>query len=150
MRAVVQRASQAEVTVEGKVVGSIAQGVVVLLGIVPEDTMEDVLWLCSKICRMRIFADATGVMNLSLAEVRGQALIISQFTLHASTKKGNRPSYIRAARPDHAEPLYEAFLQTMAHELGSPVERGIFGAMMQVQLTNDGPVTILLDTKDKE
>jgi D-tyrosyl-tRNA(Tyr) deacylase len=122
----------------------------VLLGIEDADDRTDVEWLCVKIARMRIFADAEGVMNLSLAESGVDALVVSQFTLHASTKKGNRPSYIRAARPEHAEPLYETFKQLLSAELGRPVPSGIFGAMMEVELVNDGPVTILLDSRDRE
>ncbi len=150
MRAVVQRTSRAEVRVDGKVTGSIGKGVMILLGIEANDTQEDIEWLCNKICRMRIFPDMEGVMNLSLVDAHGDALVVSQFTLHASTKKGNRPSYIRAARPEMAEPMYEQFKKTMAEELGRPVHSGIFGAMMDVELVNDGPVTILLDTKAKE
>lgn len=122
----------------------------ILLGIEAYDTQEDIEWLCSKLCRMRIFPDMEGVMNLSLVDAHGDALVVSQFTLHASTKKGNRPSYIRAARPEMAEPMYEQFKTTLAQELGRPVHSGIFGAMMDVELVNDGPVTILLDTKAKE
>jgi D-tyrosyl-tRNA(Tyr) deacylase len=150
MRAVVQRTSRAEVRVDGKVTGSIGKGVMILLGIEANDTQEDIEWLCNKICRMRIFPDMEGVMNLSLVDAQGDALVVSQFTLHASTKKGNRPSYIRAARPEMAEPIYEQFKTTLAQELGRPVHSGIFGAMMDVELVNDGPVTILLDTKAKE
>jgi D-aminoacyl-tRNA deacylase len=122
----------------------------VLLGIEDADDRTDVEWLCVKIARMRIFADAAGVMNLSLTESGGDALVVSQFTLHASTKKGNRPSYIRAARPEHAEPLYGTFKQLLSAEFGRPVQSGIFGAMMEVELVNDGPVTILLDSRDRE
>lgn len=122
----------------------------VLLGIEDADDRTDAEWLCGKIARMRIFADAEGVMNLSLTESGGDALVVSQFTLHASTKKGNRPSYIRAARPEHAEPLYEAFKQLLSIELQRPVASGVFGAMMEVELVNDGPVTILLDSRDRE
>jgi D-aminoacyl-tRNA deacylase len=122
----------------------------VLLGIEDADDRTDAEWLCGKIARMRIFADAEGVMNLSLAESGGDALVVSQFTLHASTKKGNRPSYIRAAWPEHAEPLYEAFKQLLSAELQRPVASGVFGAMMEVEMVNDGPVTILLDSRDRE
>ncbi len=122
----------------------------VLLGIEDADDRTDAEWLCGKIARMRIFADAEGVMNLSLAESGGDAMVVSQFTLHASTKKGNRPSYIRAARPEHAEPLYEVFKQLLSTELQRPVASGVFGAMMEVELVNDGPVTILLDSRDRE
>jgi len=150
MRAVVQRVSRAEVRVNGAVTGRIGGGVMILLGIEEADGHEDAEWLCGKIARMRIFADTDGVMNLSLAESGGDALVVSQFTLHASTKKGNRPSYIRAARPEHAEPLYEAFKELLSKELGRPVPSGVFGAMMEVELVNDGPVTIVIDSKARE
>jgi len=150
MRAVVQRVSRAEVRVNGAVTGHVGLGVMILLGIEEADGHEDAEWLCGKIARMRIFADTDGVMNLSLAESGGDALVVSQFTLHASTKKGNRPSYIRAARPEHAEPLYEAFKQLLSKELQRPVASGVFGAMMEVELVNDGPVTILLDSRNRE
>lgn len=150
MRAVVQRVSRAEVRVGGSVTGSIGRGVMIFLGIEEADGREDAEWLCGKIARMRIFADDEGVMNLPLVESGGDALVVSQFTLHASTKKGNRPSYIRAARPEHAEPLYEIFKQLLSAEIQRPVSSGVFGAMMEVELVNDGPVTILLDTKARE
>lgn len=150
MRVVLQRVKQASVTVEEKVVGRIGSGVLILLGIEAADTVEDTEWLCGKIARMRIFNDAEGVMNLSLEESGGEALVVSQFTLHASTKKGNRPSYIKAARPEQAEPMYEQFKAKLAETLGKPVQSGIFGAMMDVELINDGPVTILMDSKARE
>ncbi|MCF8258752.1 MAG: D-tyrosyl-tRNA(Tyr) deacylase [Flavobacteriales bacterium] len=150
MRAVVQRVSRAEVRVEGRVTGQIGHGVLILLGVEDADTADDARWLCGKIARMRIFADDGDVMNISLCESGGDALVVSQFTLHASTKKGNRPSYIRSARPEHAEPLYVTFKQLLAAELGRPVASGIFGAMMEVELVNDGPVTIVLDTRARE
>lgn len=150
MRVVVQRVKRASVTVEGQVVGSIGQGVLILLGIEAADTVEDTDWLCGKIARMRIFNDSEGVMNVSLEESGGEALVVSQFTLHASTKKGNRPSYIKAARPEQAEPMYEEFKNKLAEILGKPVQSGVFGAMMDVELINDGPVTILMDSKNKE
>ena len=150
MRVVVQRVKRASVTVEGKVVGSIGSGVLILLGIEAADTVEDTEWLCSKICRMRIFNDEAGVMNVSLEENGAEALVVSQFTLHASTKKGNRPSYIKAARPEQAEPMYEQFKTKMSGMLNRPVASGIFGAMMDVELINDGPVTILIDSKQRE
>jgi D-tyrosyl-tRNA(Tyr) deacylase len=150
MRVVVQRVKRASVTVDGKVVGNIGHGVLILLGIEGADTQEDIEWLCGKICRMRIFNDDEGVMNVSLEENGGEALVVSQFTLHASTKKGNRPSYIKAARPEQAEPLYEQFKTKLSDMLMKPVGSGVFGEMMDVQLVNDGPVTILLDTKQKE
>lgn len=150
MRAVVQRVSRAEVRVGGRVTGGIGNGVMVLLGIEEADGPEDAEWLTGKVVRMRIFADEAGVMNRSLLESHGDVLVVSQFTLHASTRKGNRPSFIRAARPEHAEPLYERFKSLLTKELGRPVASGIFGAMMQVELVNDGPVTILLDSRNKE
>ncbi len=150
MRVVIQRVSSAEVRVDGRVTGSIGQGLLILLGIEDADTKEDITWLTGKISRLRIFDDSKGVMNLSVKEVNGEALVVSQFTLHASTKKGNRPSYVRAAKPEIAIPLYENFLSALEMELEKPVRRGIFGAMMQVSLINDGPVTIIIDTKFKE
>jgi D-tyrosyl-tRNA(Tyr) deacylase len=150
MRVVLQRVKRASVTVDGKVVGSIGYGVLILLGIEVADAQEDIEWLCGKICRMRIFDDDEGVMNVSLEENGGEALVVSQFTLHASTKKGNRPSYIKAARPQQAEPLYEQFKTKLSDMLMKPVGSGVFGAMMDVELVNDGPVTILIDTKQKE
>lgn len=150
MRAVIQRVSRASVTIDGNVAGSIGPGVLILLGIEHEDTIEDLQWLCGKIARMRIFTDQEGNMNLSLTDTAGDALVVSQFTLHASTKKGNRPSFIRAARPEVAEPLYETFKTHLSAEIGRPVQSGIFGAMMAVELVNDGPVTILVDSKARE
>ncbi len=150
MRVVIQRVSSASVRVDGLTIGQIDQGVLLLLGIEAEDDSTDIEWLCGKICRMRIFEDATGVMNLSLLDTKGDALLISQFTLHASTKKGNRPSYISAARPEQAEPLYEQFKTRLASELNKPISCGKFGAMMDVELINSGPVTILLDSKRRE
>lgn len=150
MRAVLQRVKRASVTVENEVVGSIGEGVLILLGIEAADTQEDIDWLCGKIARMRIFNDADGVMNVSLEESGREALVVSQFTLHASTKKGNRPSYIKAARPEQAEPMYEQFKTKLAEALGKPVASGIFGAMMDVELINDGPVTILMDSKNRD
>jgi len=150
MRVVVQRVSEASVTVKGEITGSIGPGLVVLLGIEEQDTMSDVEWLSAKLIRLRIFNDAQGVMNLSILETGGDFLIISQFTLHASTRKGNRPSYIRAARPEQAIPLYEAFVNQIAQGIGKPVNTGRFGAMMQVSLVNDGPVTLVIDSRNKE
>jgi D-aminoacyl-tRNA deacylase len=150
MRAVVQRVTQASVTIEGEVKSTIETGVLILLGIEEADAKEDIDWLCNKIVKMRIFNDENGVMNLSLQDVDGEALVISQFTLHASTKKGNRPSYIKAAKPDVAIPLYERFLSHMELTLGKSVGSGIFGADMKVSLLNDGPVTILIDSKNRE
>jgi D-aminoacyl-tRNA deacylase len=150
MRVVIQRATSAHVKISGEIHGSIEHGLVILLGIEHDDCKEDTDWLCRKICNLRIFDDADGVMNLSLADIGGQCLIISQFTLHASTKKGNRPSYLKAARPDISEPLYETFIKIMNSLLASPCQTGKFGADMQVSLINDGPVTIIIDTKNKE
>jgi D-tyrosyl-tRNA(Tyr) deacylase len=150
MRVVIQRTKEASVTVEGVVTGAIQKGLMVLVGIENADSAEDIEWLAGKIVNMRIFDDAHGVMNLSLKEVGGDLLLVSQFTLHAITKKGNRPSYIAAAKPDIAIPLYEAFIKQLQLELGKTIATGIFGADMKVQLLNDGPVTILVDTKNKE
>ena len=150
MRVVIQKVTQASVSIENQIVASIDKGLLVLVGIEDGDTNEDIAWLSSKIVNLRIFDDANGVMNLSVKEVEGEVLIVSQFTLHASTKKGNRPSYIRAARPEVAIPVYEAFIKQVETLLGKRVPTGQFGAMMQVSLCNDGPVTILIDTKNKE
>lgn len=150
MRAVVQRVSEAAVRIDGKVRAAIGTGVVVLVGIEEADTGEDVEWLAGKIARLRIFNDDSGVMNRSVQEAGGEILAISQFTLFASTKKGNRPSYTRAARPDVAIPLYEKFVAQLTAELGREVKTGVFGADMKVSLVNDGPVTIIIDTKKRE
>lgn len=150
MRAVIQRVSQASVTIHGNTRASIGNGLVVLLGIGHNDTTEDIGWLCGKIVRMRIFADENGLMNCSVQDKKGDILLISQFTLHASTKKGNRPSFITAAPPQTAIPLYEEFIATLNRELGKPAATGEFGADMKVSLVNDGPVTIVIDTKNKE
>lgn len=150
MRVVIQRVSQAQVTVNGEVCGKIGWGLMVLLGVEDSDTDEDVLWLAGKISNMRIFDDEQGVMNLSLMDKGYDILLISQFTLHASTKKGNRPSYIRASKPDHAVPLYESMKHELEKTLGKPIQTGIFGADMKVELLNDGPVTIIIDSKQKE
>ncbi|APG60264.1 D-aminoacyl-tRNA deacylase [Christiangramia salexigens] len=149
MRAVVQRVSEASVRVDHKVCSVIHQGLLILLGVENEDTEEDIDWLCRKIINMRIFNDSEGVMNESLKSVDGDAIIVSQFTLHASTKKGNRPSYIKAAKPEIAEPMYENFIKTFETKFGKAVGKGVFGADMKVSLLNDGPVTILLDSKQK-
>ena len=149
MRVVIQKVTQASVSIENQIVGSIDKGLLVLVGIEDGDTNEDIAWLSSKIVNLRVFDDANGVMNLSVKEVEGEVLIVSQFTLHASTKKGNRPSYIKAARPEVAIPIYEAFIKQVETLLGKRVPTGQFGAMMQVSLCNDGPVTILIDTKNK-
>jgi len=150
MKAVLQRVSQASVTIDGKVNGAIEQGLLILLGITHEDSQEDIDWLIRKTMNMRIFSDAEGLMNLSCQDVKGKYLVISQFTLQASTKKGNRPSYIGAARPEIAIPLYETFVKQLALQTQTEVETGIFGADMKVSLLNDGPVTIIIDSKNKE
>ena len=150
MRVVIQKVTEASVSIENQIVASINKGLLVLVGIEDGDTNEDIAWLSSKIVNLRIFDDANGVMNLSVKEVEGEVLIVSQFTLHASTKKGNRPSYIKASRPEVAIPIYEAFIKQVESLLGKRVPTGQFGAMMQVSLCNDGPVTILIDTKNKE
>jgi len=150
MRIVIQRVSSAQVTVNGKITGEIGSGLLVLLGIEEADGQEDVDWLSGKIVNLRIFADDQGVMNRSVIEINGDILVVSQFTLHASTRKGNRPSYIRAAKPEIAIPLYEQFVRKLSEDMGKPVSSGIFGAMMEVSLVNDGPVTIIMDTKVKE
>ncbi len=150
MIAVVQRVSEASVDIENSTVGKIGSGLMILLGIENEDGVEDIDWLSRKIINMRIFDDENGVMNKSLLDTGGDILLVSQFTLHASTKKGNRPSYIKAAKPEIAIPLYEKFKSKVESELGKQIQTGEFGAMMQVSLCNDGPVTILMDTKDKK
>lgn len=150
MIAVVQRTTAASVTIEGKKKSAIGIGLVVLLGIEDADTREDIDWLSRKIANLRVFNDAEGVMNKSCLHVNGEVLLISQFTLHASTKKGNRPSYIKAAKPDFAIPLYEKFKEALESHLSSEVQTGEFGADMKVDLINDGPVTIIIDTKDKK
>ncbi|MDO6596200.1 D-aminoacyl-tRNA deacylase [Oceanihabitans sp. 2_MG-2023] len=150
MKAVIQRVSQASVTINKEIVASIHEGVLILLGIVPEDTQEDINWLSNKITNLRIFNDAEGVMNNSLKTNNGDAIVVSQFTLHAKTKKGNRPSYILAAKPELAIPLYQKFINQIEKDLGKPIQTGEFGTDMQVALLNDGPVTIIIDTKNRE
>ena len=150
MRTVIQRVRHASVTIEGRVKSEIGQGLLILVGVEDSDTQEDVNWLAQKIAALRIFDDAEGVMNLSLSDIGGEALVVSQFTLWASYKKGNRPSYIRASRPDKAIPMYEAFCARLSEVLGRPVDTGEFGADMKVELLNDGPVTICMDTHNKE
>lgn len=150
MRALIQRVTCASVSIENEIRSEIGQGLMILLGIEVEDNTGDVDWLCRKIVQLRIFDDDQGIMNLPISEVDGEVLAVSQFTLHAKTKKGNRPSYITAARPEIAIPLYEAFVKQLGTMLGKTVKTGKFGAYMQVNLTNDGPVTILIDTKNKE
>lgn len=150
MRIVIQRVSEASVSVGGKVISKINAGMMILLGIEDADTEEDIEYLCNKLTKLRIFSDENDAMNLDINQIEGSFLVVSQFTLHAMTKKGNRPSFIRAARPEKAIPFYETFLKRLAYISGRPVLCGEFGAMMDVSLINDGPVTILMDTKDKE
>jgi len=150
MRVVIQRVSSASVVVDQAVVGSIGKGLMVLLGVEHNDTEEDATWLAGKLVQMRIFADGEDKMNLNVQDVDGEVLVVSQFTLHASTKKGNRPSFIRAARPEKATPLYEFFLQTLEQLMSKRVAKGIFGADMKVSLVNDGPVTITMDSRSRE
>lgn len=149
MKVVIQRVSEAAVKIDGSVNGSIESGLLILVGIENSDTDEDVNWLASKIVSLRIFSDENGLMNLSVKEINGGILVISQFTLHAKTKKGNRPSFIDAARPEQAIPLYEKFKSALEKELGKPIQCGVFGADMEVSLVNDGPVTIVIDSKNK-
>lgn len=149
MKAVIQRVTSASVTIENKIVAQIQQGLLVLIGIEEADTPEDISWLTTKIANLRIFSDENGVMNLSVKEVDGEIIVVSQFTLHASTKKGNRPSYIYAAKPEVAIPLYKNFVSQMETEIGKKIQTGQFGADMKVALLNDGPVTIIIDTKNK-
>ncbi len=150
MRAILQRVTHASVTIEGKMTARIGPGLLVLLGIEDADAEQDIEWLSAKIVQMRIFDDAEGVMNLSLKDIGGELLLVSQFTLHASTKKGNRPSYIRASKAPVAIPLYEKMIAQLSHDLGKPIQTGVFGADMKVELLNDGPVSIWLDTRAKE
>ena len=150
MRALIQRVGEASVRIGGEEVASTGKGLLVLVGIEHADGAEDVAWLAPKIANLRIFDDAEGKMNLSLGEIGGSVLVVSQFTLHAATRKGNRPSFIRAAAPGHSEPLYEAFCAALEHEIGRPVSRGVFGGDMQVALVNDGPVTLWIDSRARE
>lgn len=150
MRALVQRVSSANVEISGALKSSIPKGLLVLVGIEQSDNEQDISWLCSKIVKMRLFDDQNGVMNLSVRDIDGEILAVSQFTLHALTAKGNRPSYIKAAKADVAIPLYETFLSTLSNELGKEIQTGEFGAEMQVSLVNDGPVTIWIDSKNRE
>lgn len=150
MKAVLQRVSEASVTIDGNKVAEIKAGLLILVGIEDADTQEDIDWLAAKIVKLRIFSDADGLMNLSVQDINGDVIVVSQFTLHAATKKGNRPSYIKAAKPDVAIPLYESFVKQMEKEMGKKVQTGEFGADMKVSLLNDGPVTIIIDTKNKE
>lgn len=150
MRAVIQRVTSASVTIAGAISGQINQGFLILLGIEAADTQEDIDWLVGKVARMRVFADENDLMNKSLTDIGGKALVVSQFTLHANTKKGNRPSFIRAARPEQAEPMYQDFMAQLGTAIGTPCQSGEFGADMQVALVNDGPVTIIIDSKNRE
>jgi len=149
MKIVIQKVSEASVTIEGYKVAEIDNGLLILLGIINEDSQEDIDWLCNKITNLRIFPDEDGVMNKSLKDVEGDVILVSQFTLHANTKKGNRPSYIKAAKPDVAIPLYGNFIETLQSILGKSIQTGEFGADMKVKLVNDGPVTIIIDSKNK-
>ena len=150
MRAVIQRVSAASVISDGEMTGNIEKGLLVLLGIEEEDVQDDAIWLSDKIRQMRIFSDEEGKMNLSVEDIKGNILVVSQFTLHASTKKGNRPSFIKAARPEKAIPLYNFFKEHISNQTGNKIASGIFGADMKVRLVNDGPVTIIIDSKNKE
>jgi len=150
MRVVVQRVSTASVTINGKIKSKIGKGQLIFLGIVNEDTNDDIQWICNKLCSLRIFNDENDVMNLSIKDVEGEFLVVSQFTLHASTKKGNRPSYIKAAKPEFAIPMYNDFVKKLEEQSGTIVKTGEFGADMEVDLLNDGPVTIIIDSKIKE
>ncbi len=150
MKTVIQRVSQASVTVDSKIVAEVQKGLLILVGIEDADTQEDINWLCPKITNLRIFGDENDVMNLSVKDIDGEIIIVSQFTLHASTKKGNRPSYLKASKPEVAIPMYENFVKQIEKELGKKVQTGIFGADMKVLLLNDGPVTIQIDSKNKE
>ena len=149
MIAVIQRVTRASVTINQKIHSEISRGLLILIGIEDADAEEDIDWLAAKIANLRIFDDEAGVMNLSVRDILGEILVVSQFTLHASTKKGNRPSYIKAARPEKAIPIYEAFIKKISAEINKPVQTGVFGADMKIELVNDGPVTILIDTKNK-
>ena len=150
MRIVIQRVSEASVVIDNSKIATIQKGLVILLGIENDDSQEDINWLCNKITNLRIFPDDDGVMNISLKVSEGDVILVSQFTLHASTKKGNRPSYIKAAKPNIAIPLYKAFIKTLQSTLGKSIQTGEFGADMKVHLVNDGPVTIIIDSKNKE
>ncbi len=150
MRIVIQRVTEASVSVKGSIKGAIAKGLLVLLGIEDADSEEDIIWLSNKICNIRIFNDDQGIMNLGIQDIKGDILLVSQFTLHASTKKGNRPSYIKASKPVIAIPLYEKMVAQLENDLGRKIQTGLFGADMQVSLLNDGPVTIMIDSKSRE
>ena len=150
MRAVIQRVSKASVTIDNKIYSQIENGLLVLVGIEDADTADDIEWLSGKIVNLRIFNDDNGVMNVSVKDINGDILAVSQFTLHASTKKGNRPSYIKASKPEFAIPMYEKFVQQLGNDLGKKIHTGVFGADMKVELLNDGPVTVVIDTKNRE
>jgi D-tyrosyl-tRNA(Tyr) deacylase len=150
MRIVIQRVTQASVTVEGEITGQTGPGLLILMGVEDADTTEDITWLSNKIVNLRIFNDADGVMNLGIRDIDGDILLVSQFTLHASTKKGNRPSYIKASKPDIAIPMYENMIRQLEQDLGKKIQTGVFGADMKVSLLNDGPVTIVIDSKNRE
>ena len=150
MRTLIQRVQHASVTIDGQLKSQIGKGLLVLVGIEDRDTQEDIEWLCKKIANLRIFDDENGVMNRSVTETEGEVMVVSQFTLHASTKKGNRPSYIHASKPDFAIPMYESFCAEMGLQIGKNVATGVFGADMKIELLNDGPVTILIDSQNKE
>ena len=150
MRVVIQRVKKGSVSVDDKITGSIGVGLLILVGIQESDTKAEIEWLCSKIARLRIFPDSSDVMNLSIKDIDGEILVVSQFTLHAATKKGNRPSYIKAASPEIAKPIYQEFVERLEIEIGKRVQEGVFGALMDVSLVNWGPVTIWIDTKNKE
>ncbi|MBP9797192.1 MAG: D-tyrosyl-tRNA(Tyr) deacylase [Chitinophagales bacterium] len=150
MKAIIQRVKKATVSIEEKTHSSIQHGLLILLGIEESDTQEDITWLSKKIAQLRIFSDENDLMNLSVIDVKGEILVVSQFTLFASTKKGNRPSFIRSAKPDIAIPLYESFISSIQKLIPAPIQTGVFGADMQIELINDGPVTIIIDTKNKE
>ena len=150
MRTVIQRVKSASVTIRNEIVSSIGEGLLIFVGIEESDNKIDIEWLCNKLVQLRIFNDSNGVMNLSVTDVKGDILVVSQFTLHAKTRKGNRPSYIRAARPDIAIPLYNIFVERLGQLMGKNIHTGEFGAMMHVESINDGPVTIIIDTKEKE
>jgi len=149
MRTVVQRVSKASVTIDNQKVAEINNGLLILLGVIDEDTKEDIIWLSNKVANLRIFADEKGIMNRSLIETNGEAIVVSQFTLHANTKKGNRPSYIKAAKPEVAIPIYRDFVSQLERDIGKKVQTGQFGADMKIELINDGPVTIIIDTKNR-
>jgi len=150
MKAVIQRVTRASVEIDNNIVANIKSGLLILLGVEPLDTQDDIIWLSNKIANLRVFDDSNGIMNISLKEIKGEAIVVSQFTLHASTKKGNRPSYIKAAKPTIAIPMYESFVKQMEQNLEKEVQTGQFGASMQLDFVNDGPVTIIIDSKNRQ